>query len=246
MRKNFVLLSLALAATVSLSGCFIDINDDGDWFGCYRADGPVVDADLEVPDFTGIDLEMSARVEITFGPVQAVSMEGKSDIVDEVDLDVDNGIWRIRTNDCIRNVDDLTFFITTPNLETIRLSSSGDIFSTNVLVVNDLEITNSGSGEIDIAVEGDDLDVDITGSGDINMEGQADELNLNISGSGDFTGFDLSTNRADVRVSGSGDAEVRAIDFLNIRISGSGDVYFKGNPVLDTHITGSGDVIDAN
>ena len=52
--------------------------------------------------------------------------------------------------------------------------------------------------------------------------------------------------KADVTISGSGDAEVTVSDDLDVKITGSGDVYYKGNPDLDVNITGSGEVINAN
>jgi hypothetical protein len=242
--KYFFLL--AITAALSLTGCFIDIDDDDGIFGCIDADGPITSAELDLDNFDKIELAMAARVILTQGDVQEVTFEGKSDILDEMNLDVRNGKWIIRTDDCVRDVDNLTFYITTPYLERIALTSSGDIESTNTLLAHDLEIYNSGSGEIDLALEADDTDVDISGSGDVYVEGEADELNLDISGSGDFEGFNFACNRVDVRVSGSGDAEVRASNTLKVRISGSGDVSYKGEPTIEVTITGSGDLIDAN
>lgn len=246
--KDFkILFALILLGSLSLTGCFIDVNDDDGLFGCVKANGPIITVDLEMESFDGIALAMDAKVEITQGPEQLVTFEGKSDILDELDLDVRNGVWTIRTVDCVRNVDDLTFFITVPDLNKIVLSGSGEIVSTNTFVENgDVELTISGSGEIDVAYEVDDIEATISGSGEIIIEGTADELDLSISGSGDFRGFNLATNNADVSIAGSGDTEVRVANHLDVTIAGSGDVFFKGQPVLDVSISGSGEVIDAN
>jgi autotransporter translocation and assembly factor TamB len=243
---KLLFFTLALAS-LGFSGCFIDIDDDDGIFGCIDADGPITSVELELDDFEKLELAMDAQVILTQGDVQEVTFEGKSDILDELNLDIrSNGTWIIRTNDCVRDVDDLTFYITTPYLERIELTSSGDIRSTNTLLSDDIDIRSTGSGEINIALEADDTEVDLSGSGDVYIEGEADELNLTITGSGDFEGFDFACNRVDVRISGSGDAEVRANDALRVRISGSGDVLYRGQPTIDVTITGSGELIDAN
>jgi hypothetical protein len=246
--NSFKILSVIVClGSLSLTGCFIDVNDDDGFFGCMNANGPITTADLNLADFDGIALAMDARVEITQGPEQLVTFEGKSDILDELDLDVNNGVWTIRTVDCVRDVDNLTFFITVPNLDKIILSGSGEIVSTNTFVDSgDIELTISGSGEIDVACEVDDVKAIISGSGKITIEGTADDLDLTISGSGDFRGFNLFTNSADITIAGSGDAEVQVANQLAVTISGSGDVFYKGQPELDISISGSGEVIDAN
>lgn len=242
------LFALLCTSSLFLTGCFVDINDDDSLFGCVDADGPVTTLNLELDDITGIALSMSARVELTQGPEQSILVEGKSDIFDELNLNVNsNGIWNIETDDCIRDLDDLTFYITLPELRDVIISGSGEIFSTNTFVgMGDIDLRITGSGEIDLAVEADDIEVDISGSGKTTLEGIADELDLNITGSGDVRAFNLTAREGNINISGSGDAEVRAEDRLDVRITGSGDVFYKGQPLLDVTITGSGEVIDAN
>lgn len=240
------LFALMMGGSLLLTGCFVDINDDDGLFGCIDADGPISTITLELEPLAGIELAMDARVELTQGPEQSITVEGKSDIFDELDLDVRNGVWTIRTEDCVRDVDDLTFFITVPDLREIKLSGSGEIFSTNTFEVGDIEVRISGSGEIDLGLLADDIEADISGSGKLVFEGEADELDLRISGSGDLRGFDLSVREADINITGSGDAEITVADRLDVFITGSGDVFYKGQPTLDVSITGSGEVIDAN
>lgn len=242
MKTTILHLSLWLTFGLTLTGCFVD--DIG--IGCPRATGEYETQTLQVPNFDGIKLTMDARVEITQGDELSVTVEGKSDVIDELSLDVDDGTWRIDTYDCMRNIDNLTIYITMPYLRKLTVSGSGEIYSTNTLVGDDVDLTVSGSGKIDVALTADDIDALISGSGEILAEGTGDELDLDISGSGDFFAFGLAMRRADIRISGSGTAEVRVEQYLKARISGSGDVYYKGNPDLDVSVSGSGRVIDAN
>ncbi len=243
--KNFkFLLAIALLSTIVLSGCFDDNNQNP--FGCINADGPISTSTLNLADFTGVKLTMDAHVILTQGDEQNVVVEGKSDIINEINLDIHNGVWTIKTDRCVRNVDDLTFFITLPVLREASVTGSGDIISDNVFIENDVEFNISGSGEIDIAIEADDLDLNISGSGKIKLEGLADEIDASISGSGDIRAFNLPVRLCDINIAGSGDAEVTVSEVLDVNIAGSGDVYFRGNPILDVSITGSGNVVDAN
>ncbi|MEM1215474.1 MAG: head GIN domain-containing protein [Bacteroidota bacterium] len=241
MKQSFLSLTVFLAfGILVLSGCV----DDSDW--CLRADGPIVTETLNLAEFNSIALHMSARVELTQGEVQEVIFEGREDILDRLELNVRNGVWDIDYDGCLRDVDSPTLFITVPELEDVRVTGSGEIYSTNTFLVPEIDLSITGAGRIDMAVEVSELDADISGSGEIFVEGSTLELDVRISGSGDFRGFDCPTLTSDLRISGSGRIRTYTENELDALISGSGDILFKGNPELFVSISGSGEVIDAN
>ncbi|MCB0595096.1 MAG: DUF2807 domain-containing protein [Lewinellaceae bacterium] len=245
--KQLQWMLFASVITLTASSCFVNINDEDGFFGsCIDGAGPIVTRELTVAPFEGIELPISGDVFLTQGPEQKVIVEGKDNIIDEIELDVQNGIWKIEFNRCVRDIDLLRVFITVPDLTRIRVSGSGDVVSENTFVIQDLEIDIPGSGNVDLSLDADDLDIDIPGSGRLTLEGLADETKYRISGSGDVHAFNLECRVADISVPGSGDLEVFVTELLKVRISGSGDVFYRGDPALDISISGSGDVIDAN
>ncbi|MBK6950070.1 MAG: DUF2807 domain-containing protein [Haliscomenobacter sp.] len=244
--KRILLIILSTSFLfLALSSCIVDFYDDNDG-PCIRGSGPVVSETINVPDFTGISLDISANVYITQGPEFRVKAEGYANIIDELNRRVRNGVWEITLNDCVRNTGDLTLYITMPEVQSVHNTSSGDIVSENILVTDDIYITNSGSGDIDLGLDADDIDARLSGSGKLFLEGEADELTLDVTGSGDYRGFKLKLNRADIRTTGSGDAEIWVLNYLKARISGSGDILYRGSPQIDFSGSGSGDLINAN
>ena len=247
MKAKIWIIPLAILV-VALSGCIIDVNDDdGGIFGrCVDGEGPLVSQELVVDRIVGFDLNLPAKVYIEQGEQQSITVEGKQNIIDRIELDVQNRIWEIETSRCVRDIDQLTFFITLPEIEFMKISGSGEIVSEDFLKTDDLELYISGSGDIDLGVESDDIESKISGSGKIKLEGVADDTRFEVSGSGDYETFDLESSTSRIEIRGSGDAEVTVLNELDIRITGSGDVFYKGNPTLNVQITGSGDVINAN
>ncbi|MBK7477859.1 MAG: DUF2807 domain-containing protein [Haliscomenobacter sp.] len=244
--KRILLIILSTSFLfLALSSCIVDFYDDNDG-PCIRGSGPVVSETINVPDFTGISLDISANVYITQGPEFRVKAEGYANIIDELNRRVRNGVWEITLNDCVRNTGDLTLYITMPEVQSVHNTSSGDIISENILVTDDLYLTNTGSGDVDLGIDADDLEARLTGSGKLFLEGEADELTLDVTGSGDYRGFKLKLNRADIRTTGSGDAEIWVLNYLKARISGSGDILYRGSPQIDFSGSGSGDLINAN
>lgn len=243
---NWSFLIIAVSILLSTPACFIDIDDDDNLFGCVKGKGQIVSVDLDLPPVDAINFAMPGEVFITQGPVQSIRVEAKQNIIDELELGVSNGYWNIETDRCVRDIDDFKVFITMQDITEISLTGSGDIVSENFLVVNDIIVRLTGSGDIDLGLDADDIEADITGSGNMVIEGTGDSLDSNISGSGDIRAFNLEVNRAKFDITGSGDAEITVFDELDVRISGSGDVKYKGNPSVDVVVTGSGRVVDAN
>jgi hypothetical protein len=93
-----------------------------------------------------------------------------------------------------------------------------------------------------VKVNTPELDSKMNGSGNIRLSGSADKWNATLSGSGNMYCFDLNTQRAEVTISGSGDAEVTAAQKLILKINGSGQIKYKGTPNVESHINGSGSV----
>lgn len=87
------------------------------------------------------------------------------------------------------------------------------------------------------------LNLILSGSGDVTASGSARTVQIDVSGSGDADLAALNTVDADVRVSGSGDVRVGPTGKADIDISGSGDVDLtrRAAAVIRT-LSGSGDL----
>jgi cytoskeletal protein CcmA (bactofilin family) len=118
-------------------------------------------------------------------------------------------------------------------------------FELNVPFESLSKIKLSGSGTIytQDPITGKILEVSLSGSGDIELSGTSENLNLQISGSADCNGLALDTQNTSIEISGSGNANVVAHKTLNARISGSGSVHYKGKPdKINTKVSGSGSI----
>ena len=229
-----------------LHSCIVVDDESNTFVPCQEGSGQVETTKFERPPFTGIELRGDVDVFFSQGPEQEIEARGHTNLLEELILEVDGQDLEIRTRRCISPRDRLQLFITIPQIDRVVNSSAADIVSENTLVTNNIELTASGSGNVEIAIITDVLKANLSGSGNLLAEGEAATLNLKITGSGDFNGFGLVAVSSMVFISGSGDAEVFAQDFLEASISGSGDVFYKGDPFLEVRLTGSGRVIDAN
>lgn len=240
--------------------------------GCDEIDGPCTRGEgsnevetLALPPITGIDMKVAGKVYVRQGLTQEVKVWGQSNIIELLSIDVDDEIWEIEFDGCVRNYDDLRIEITLVELDYAHLSGAGKIIGEGEIIGKNLDVSVSGAGEVDLTFSGeevkmrlsgagkirsslaiDHLEARISGAGDISLDGSTSSQELRISGAGDYRAFDLASQSADIRISGAGSARVSVSDQLSASVSGSGNVLYKGSPSLDLNISGSGKVRSAN
>lgn len=243
--KYLKMYSVILLTMILITSCQ-DRGNNG-LFNCIEGEGDVVTQELLINEFTSVKSRGTSQVYITQGNEIKVEVEGQQNIIDNIEVDIQNGVWEIEFDECQRNFTDLKIYITMPIIKSLEVSGSGDMFGQDALVVDDIDLKVDGSGSIDVALDGaTEVDARISGSGKIKLEGTTNYLGSKISGSGDLEAYDLEANIGNIKIVGSGDAEVTVYDELDVRIEGSGDVYYKGNPIINVDITGSGDLKNMN
>ncbi len=207
-------------------------------------EGKTVTETLDLPSFEGIGLSISADVYLKQGNAQSVKIEAQKNIIDNIEREVTNKVWKIKFDKSVRNYEDVKIWITIPHLNQVAVSGSGDIQGENTFSnLNELELAISGSGSIELDAESKSVNVSISGSGDMELGGTTGKQNVSISGSGDVDAYGLSSKTCQVSIAGSGDCQLTVTENLTVSLVGSGDVYYKGNPSVHSKIVGSGDVI---
>ena len=205
----------------------------------------------KVSTFNGISLSISANVYITQGSNQEVILEGDTDMLEKIETVVRGNNLYIKT-DSWRGWDNyskVNIYITVAEIENLSVSGSGDIIAQTAIETEEIDITVTGSGSINIdKLSAEYIEGNISGSGDIRLDGNS-EINkgsVYITGSGDYESNNLDFKNAKVYITGSGSCEIKVNNELDVTITGSGKVYYEGDPLIDATITGSGRVRSKN
>ena len=217
----------------------------------YVGDGAMISKDLKIERFDQIISSGSFNVIVSKGDVQKVTVTGYSNIINQLETKVQDGIWNIELKKGHYKNDNLTINIVIPELNAVALEGSGEIRINDFKSTENVAITLSGSGNIFVDEnEGcKNLVVTIDGSGNVYAQENFINLlclNVKISGSGSYDGFANSAVISNLAIEGSGFCNVFAVETLNANINGSGSVNYKGNPAVTSKIKGSGKVNNEN
>jgi hypothetical protein len=252
--KTMSLIAALLTSSFLFSGCFKAL---------HRVEGNhnVVSEDRYLGSFDRVYNEGEFEVYIIQDSLSMVTIEAESNLIPFIRTVQKGSSVTIDTRDNLRNHYPMRLYIHTPDITEVRLSGSGRI-NADSIITTAMNLSLSGSGEINFNVNADAVSCDISGSGSAHMGvvaghlssnisgsgsmefwGTADRGDFKISGSGSVYAYDLSLLDCYATISGSGNMKVNVEDHLDVTISGSGNVYYMGNPSVNTHISGSGSVI---
>ncbi|HEY0656383.1 MAG TPA: head GIN domain-containing protein [Chryseosolibacter sp.] len=223
----------------------------------------------KVDTFTKISFRVPGKLYLRQGSPQKVEIEGKKDILQEIETEVEGSRLVIGKEGKWFNWDwdgdeKVNVYITVANIEGLSVSGSGDLIGETKITADDLDLNVSGSGSlrVDIDARGD-VEADVSGSGDLELKGKCRTFESDVSGSGSVKIDAAIAETADFGVSGSGkiyasgssenvktsisgSGKVLAANLetnrCEVRISGSGDVEINVKNELDANISGSGSI----
>lgn len=235
MYRNLVIFFTLILLVISQSCNF-----------CTEGDGRVISKEIEIGNVTGIKLACSADVEIvtdTSFMEKMVEITAESNLLDLITIEQIGSDLKIDTKSCIFNHQPIIIKLKIKKLKQISINGSGTVKCTDTIKCDELELTVSGSGSVDLNIDALTTDSRIDGSGDVKLKGISHKHKVTINGSGEVGAFDLLTDKTFVNISGSGDCSCNAKTELGIHIKGSGDVYYKGEAKVISELQGSGEVI---
>ena len=264
MKQRTVLVVVMSMLALSMLACRVGRITPGDG-RTVRGSGNVVEGSRAVSDFASVELATLGTLHIEVSDREALRIEAEDNLMEYLETEVRNGRLTIETKDNVnlQVTRPIHYYLTVTDLDTIVVSSSGDIEAPD-LEAERFSITIASSGNLEMEdLEADTLTVDISSSGDVTMDvlkagtleveirssgnldiagGQVETQQVTIDSSGDYVAQGLESAKAEVHLSSSGTATIWVRDHLKARLSSSGDLRYLGDPAVDATTTSSGKV----
>jgi predicted ribonuclease YlaK len=190
--------------------------------------GNVVTEQRDIGEFTGLKVSSGIDVVIRQGKEISLELEADENLHEAIITEVVDNTLKIHTRKNIRKARSKKVFLVYKDLNSIRISSAGDVTGENTLKTGTLDIDLSSAGDLNLDVQADKIKCYISSSGDARLSGSTDILEASLSSAGDLYAFELVAKKADVSCSSAGDARVRATEEFNLRSSSAGSIYYKG------------------
>lgn len=229
--RNFKTIAIALFASILLSSCVVIPGKVSQ----HKTEVRGLNTPTTMKDFCGISVAGAMNVVLNQGDEPCVLIKSNDiEILDKIVIYVKNNTLNIETKkkfldfyDSI-NWEDITIYVTTPNIESIELAGSGNITAEK-------------------SITADNVNVEIAGSGDIDISGgfTCNTLDVEVAGSGNVSFDQLKANRLRTSIAGSGNVSYNNMNVINVssEIAGSGNIIMKGKASHHSeNVLGTGNV----
>jgi len=239
MKKTSLFLPIMVFVLLLSTSCNLNLN-------AITGKGNIVSENRNANDFTSIELQTAADVEIVKGNAFSVRVTDYENLIQYLVVEVVDNRLIIKKKPFTVNLwnSKAKVLVTLPDpLYSMKLTGSGNMRVSSAF--NDLELISlSGSGNIELMNECrlKKLEAQISGSGNMNAAGTVEDLYTKISGSGNITFAKLKAKTGNCSISGSGNMYVFVENKLDAYLSGSGDIVYSGSPSLNSHVSGSGHI----
>ncbi|UCE94296.1 MAG: DUF2807 domain-containing protein [Flavobacteriaceae bacterium] len=210
-----------------------------------KGNGKIIEKTRNVGSFEGVGVSGSFDVFLVKGQEGKIEISVEENLEPYLITEVKEGSlkikWKKGVN--IRTTKKTVLTVYFKNISGLALAGSGDIIGKDKIVTDNLGLAIAGSGDIKISTQADKIGAAISGSGDMELSGTSNHFEAKVAGSGDIEASGLVTQKADLKISGSGSIEANVEKEITARISGSGDIKYKGNPAKeDIKVSGSGSI----
>lgn len=249
--RYFSIILITLAAF--FSGCNNFFGTDGadganglnaQW-GNYRkikGDGNIQTQSRKGSGFTGIKACCSMKVIVAQGETYSIEVETDANLQEYVLTQVGGGTLTIKKADkvSLNPTQRTTIYVTTPEVDRLKSSSSSDIICQGGFTGRDLELDVSSSGNIEVEWSGEEVDIESSSSGKITLTGKANRLRFDGSSSSKVDARDFRAVDVDAEASSSARLTVNVSGTLDADVSSSGKVFYSGDPRRVNTDTSSG------
>ncbi len=210
-----------------------------------KGNGKIINKTRNAGSFDGVGVSGSFDVVLVAGNEGKIEISVEENLEPYLITEVKDGSlnikWKKGVN--IRTSKNTTVTVHFKNIKSLALAGSGDIISKDIIKGNSLKMAVAGSGDIKIDMDVQMGQAAISGSGDIKLSGKATEFEAAVSGSGDVDAYDLKTEKAELKIAGSGSIGISVEKEIIARVSGSGNIKYKGQPSIeDIKVSGSGTI----
>ena len=214
-----------------------------------KGNGTIITKTRTVSDYDKIAVAGSFEVKLFKGKEGEISIKTDENLMEYIIIEVKNGDLKIKTKKGYNIRGSKTIIITVPfnDISVVSLAGSGDVYSDDVINSSYLKLSLAGSGDFNLAVSSKNLSISIAGSGNMTLKGNCNECKCEIVGSGNINGYKLKALIATVKIAGSGNVRINAINEIHAKSVGSGNIYYSGNPNIEkTTSVGSGSIKKKN
>lgn len=181
-------------------------------------------------DFNEIKVSRGLDVYLTQSDAVSLKVQADENLHDIIMTEVENNVLRIYADKNIKRASSKKVMVSFKDVSKISSSSGSDVYSTNTITTESLELSTSSGSDMELDVNTQVLECDSSSGSDLRLSGKTDKLYAEASSGSDIKAENLKTSTCEARASSGAGITVNTSKELYAKASSGGDIKYYGNP----------------
>ena len=231
-----------LVATIlsfTLFSCNFDINFTG-----VQGNGNV-QLENRTPNqsFNAVKASQGLDVYLTHGDEESIVIEADENLHELIKTEVRDNELRIYAEKNIGHASSKKIIVTYKDLSKITSTSGSDVFSTNTINADHLELDSSSGSDMKLDVNTNTLSCHSSSGSDLKLSGSTEKLVAKATSGSDIKADGLISQSSHVTANSGADITVNTAKEITADANSGGDIKYYGNPpVVNKNDSPSGSI----
>jgi len=181
-------------------------------------------------DFTEIKVSRGLDVYLTQSDDVSLSVQADENLHDIIMTEVENNVLRIYAGENISYAASRKVMVNIKNIEKITSTSGSDVYSTNTIIAEHLELKTTSGSDMELNVDADVIDCKSTSGSDLRISGKTNKLYAEATSGSDIKAGNLKAKICKAKATSGADVTVNTTEELYARATSGGDIKYRGNP----------------
>ncbi len=218
---------LVLILSLTLFSCNFDINLNPG----VKGNGNVVKEQRHINgSFSTIKATEGLDVYLTQSEEESVIVEADENLLELIVVEVVDDILKIHTKTNIGRSKAKKVTVSFKDISSIISTSGSDVYSTNVISAEHLDLKSTSGSDMKLEVETDVLNCKSTSGSDMKLSGKTVKLIAEATSGSDIKAADLIAESSHVKATSGADITVNTSKELTAKATSGGDIKYYGNP----------------
>lgn len=209
--------------SLSLCSCNFDLGVSGN--------GNVISKERTInSNFDQIEVSRGLDVYLSQNKTENLTVQADENLHDIIITKVENNVLKIYTKKNISYAEAKKVMVSFKDIFKISSTSGSDVYGTNIISANNLELYITSGADMDLDVKVNSLYCTASSGGDLKIRGTADALVATASSGSDINAAKMNALTANASASSGADIIINVSKELNATAQSGGDITYLGNP----------------
>jgi len=228
---KFILYITKLIITTAIALLFASCNFNVDFGNDLSGDGNVVTENRNNDtEFTSVEASRGLDVEIEQSNTKSITVIADQNLQNHISTQIESGVLKITTDVNIKNAESKKIIVKMPIIDVLQASSAATITGKTMIRANNLGLSASSAGEVDINFEGESLSAESSSAGSIQLSGKAIRFDVTSSSGSSIDAKKLLANDIAAKASSGSGIDIHPLVNLNGRASSGAVVRYHHKP----------------